>query len=169
MRWAMFSVIMALLLIVGSKALNIAFDRASRNPIATVAVPADSIVDHPTLTPDQLATVAPPRGVATLTTRELDQLQHYTTMQDRSDLQVRIAATLTPDQAAAIGQPPAQTSAIPALGQIMSIIITLAVMGSGLWVILSKRYDDSTQKWAYGALGGIVGFWLTGTPLPPVR
>lgn len=36
-----------------------------------------------------------------------------------------------------------------------------AVLGAAsLWVILSKKYADDTLKWAFGAVGIIVGFWL---------
>jgi MFS family permease len=38
--------------------------------------------------------------------------------------------------------------------------ITLAVLPAGLYVILSKRYPPADRKWAYGAIGLIMAFWL---------
>ncbi len=46
------------------------------------------------------------------------------------------------------------------LRDIMMVVVSLAVLGSSLFVILSGRYDDGTQKWAFGAVGSMVGFWL---------
>ena len=43
---------------------------------------------------------------------------------------------------------------------VMMVIISVIVLGTTLFVILSKRYDDATQKWAFGAVGTIIGFWL---------
>jgi hypothetical protein len=38
--------------------------------------------------------------------------------------------------------------------------ISIAVLVSGLYVILSDEYPDSTAKWAYGAIGVVIGYWL---------
>lgn len=43
---------------------------------------------------------------------------------------------------------------------LMQALISLIVLGSALYIILSKRYIGDTQKWAYGIIGVIVGFWL---------
>lgn len=42
----------------------------------------------------------------------------------------------------------------------MPVVISLILLGSGLWVILSKRYVATDRHWAYGVIGTIVGFWL---------
>jgi uncharacterized membrane protein len=42
----------------------------------------------------------------------------------------------------------------------MRIAISLAVLSSSLYVVLSNSYNDETQKWAFGALGTILGAWL---------
>ena len=44
--------------------------------------------------------------------------------------------------------------------RIMMIVVSLIVLGGAMYVILSQQYDDGTQKWAFGAVGSIVGFWL---------
>ena len=38
--------------------------------------------------------------------------------------------------------------------------ISLIVLGGALFVILSNNYDDATEKWAFGAVGIILGYWL---------
>ena len=38
--------------------------------------------------------------------------------------------------------------------------ISLIVLIAGLFVILSKRYEADQEKWAFGSLGTVLGFWL---------
>jgi hypothetical protein len=38
--------------------------------------------------------------------------------------------------------------------------ISIVVLVCGLYVILSDKYPDSTAKWAYGAIGIVIGYWL---------
>ncbi|WP_265595612.1 hypothetical protein [Verrucomicrobium sp. BvORR106] len=42
----------------------------------------------------------------------------------------------------------------------MRIVVTLSVLGCCLGVILFGSYDDGTQKWAFGSIGAILGYWL---------
>ena len=42
----------------------------------------------------------------------------------------------------------------------MQIITSGVILASGLWVILSGRYDADAQRWASGAIGTVVGYWL---------
>jgi hypothetical protein len=44
--------------------------------------------------------------------------------------------------------------------QLVQIGITLLILGSALFIILSKGYADAEQKWAFGAVGTILGYWL---------
>jgi hypothetical protein len=46
-----------------------------------------------------------------------------------------------------------------ALGDGMMVFVSVAVLCSSLIIILSGRYGDASQKWAYGSVGSIVGFW----------
>ena len=39
-------------------------------------------------------------------------------------------------------------------------VVTTILMVASLWIILSNRYDEDVQKWAFGAMGSILGFWL---------
>lgn len=41
---------------------------------------------------------------------------------------------------------------------IMSVIITIAILGAALFIILSGQYSDSDAKWAYGSLGTVIGY-----------
>ena len=42
---------------------------------------------------------------------------------------------------------------------LMAIIVTMAVLCCALYVILAGRYRDADRKWAYGAVGSIMGYW----------
>lgn len=42
----------------------------------------------------------------------------------------------------------------------MRTVVTLSVLAASLYVILSKKYPPADRKWAYGAVGGIMAFWL---------
>ena len=42
----------------------------------------------------------------------------------------------------------------------MMILVSLLVLAAALWVIVKPGYDDGVKKWAFGAVGLIVGFWL---------
>ncbi len=43
---------------------------------------------------------------------------------------------------------------------VMMVLISLLVLGSSLYIILSGQYDSENQKWAFGVVGSIMGFWL---------
>jgi hypothetical protein len=43
---------------------------------------------------------------------------------------------------------------------VMAVLVSLLVLGSSLFIILSARYDSESQKWAFGVAGTIVGFWF---------
>ena len=45
--------------------------------------------------------------------------------------------------------------------QFMPIAVTLLILLSALWVILSNStYDEGTKRWAFGAVGLVAGYWL---------
>lgn len=46
--------------------------------------------------------------------------------------------------------------------QVMLYFITVCVPLSALYVILARDYDSGTQKWAFGAVGTVTGFWFRG-------
>jgi hypothetical protein len=40
------------------------------------------------------------------------------------------------------------------------LIVSVVVLIAGLWVICTGAYPDATTKWAFGAVGLVVGYWL---------
>ena len=42
----------------------------------------------------------------------------------------------------------------------MQIAISAVILGSGLWVILSGHYNAGAERWAAGAIGTVMGYWL---------
>jgi hypothetical protein len=45
---------------------------------------------------------------------------------------------------------------------IMRMVLSIALTGACLFVVLSGRYEPNAQHWAYSTLGTIVGFWMRG-------
>lgn len=42
------------------------------------------------------------------------------------------------------------------------VIVSLAVLGAVLYVIVYKQNASNDAKWAYGILGTVIGYWLKG-------
>lgn len=42
----------------------------------------------------------------------------------------------------------------------MMVLVSFVVLASSLYTILSGTYPDATQKWAYGSVGTVLGFWF---------
>lgn len=55
---------------------------------------------------------------------------------------------------------PSGSGVTTSTGEIVQIAITFIVLAAALYIILSKKYPDDTQKWAFGIIGLIVGYWL---------
>ena len=43
---------------------------------------------------------------------------------------------------------------------LMQVLVSLAVLGGALFIVLSNQYPDSYTKWAFGAIGLVIGYWL---------
>jgi uncharacterized membrane protein len=43
---------------------------------------------------------------------------------------------------------------------VAQMVFSLLVLTAALYVILSRQYEADTQKWAFGMIGLIVGYWL---------
>ena len=43
---------------------------------------------------------------------------------------------------------------------VMQIAISSVILGAGLWVILSGHYHADAERWAAGAIGTVMGYWL---------
>jgi len=44
--------------------------------------------------------------------------------------------------------------------RMIQIIISFIILMAALYIILSRAYDADVQKWAFGIIGLIVGYWL---------
>jgi hypothetical protein len=42
----------------------------------------------------------------------------------------------------------------------MMVLVSVAVLASSLYIVLSDQYDSESQKWAFGVIGTLLGFWL---------
>jgi len=42
----------------------------------------------------------------------------------------------------------------------MRFVISCVVLASALFVVLSRKYSASTEKWAFTVIGFILGWWL---------
>lgn len=42
----------------------------------------------------------------------------------------------------------------------MMVAVSFVGLAASLYAILSGAYDERTQKWAFGAVGSIVGLWI---------
>jgi hypothetical protein len=38
--------------------------------------------------------------------------------------------------------------------------VTIPVLGAALYVIVAPIYQEADKKWAYAAVGTLLGFWL---------
>jgi hypothetical protein len=47
---------------------------------------------------------------------------------------------------------------IKLIKNIVMWIVQLSIAAAALYVILSRKYPDATEKWAYGALGSIITY-----------
>jgi hypothetical protein len=54
--------------------------------------------------------------------------------------------------AAARGEGPARL--------VMQIAVSTVILAAGLWVILSGHYAADAERWAAGAIGTVMGYWL---------
>jgi hypothetical protein len=43
---------------------------------------------------------------------------------------------------------------------VVRVVLSAIVLAAALYVVLSKRYAATTEKWAFGAIGSVLGYWL---------
>lgn len=46
---------------------------------------------------------------------------------------------------------------------IMQIIVSLAILATSIYIILSHSFENQDKHWAYASAGTILGFWLRGS------
>ena len=52
---------------------------------------------------------------------------------------------------------------VAAVGRLrMQVVLTLALGGAAIWIILATAHGPDDKKWAYGTLGTVLGYWLKG-------
>jgi hypothetical protein len=44
--------------------------------------------------------------------------------------------------------------------RVMAVLVSLVILVAGLFVVLSGSYKQDTEKWAFGAIGLVIGYWL---------
>ena len=59
------------------------------------------------------------------------------------------------------------TAAVPAGDEIfgvnrnvVTLVFSVIILGACLYVILSKKYPEGTEKWAYASVGTVLGHWF---------
>jgi hypothetical protein len=45
---------------------------------------------------------------------------------------------------------------------LIQFIFSLIILIVSFYMVLSKQYSDETNKWAFGMIGLIIGYWLSG-------
>jgi hypothetical protein len=48
-------------------------------------------------------------------------------------------------------------------GQLMPVALSAAALVAALFIILSNSASGESQKWAYGVVGVVLGYWLKGS------
>jgi hypothetical protein len=43
---------------------------------------------------------------------------------------------------------------------LMQAVVSLAVLGASLFIILTHGFSPDSKRWAYGTVGMVVGYWL---------
>jgi len=76
-------------------------------------------------------------------------------------LTLALALTLLALRGRAFARPlPAAPFPRPLAEFAMRAGLTVAVLAAGLYIILSRQFSAESEKWAYGAIGALLGFWL---------
>ena len=42
----------------------------------------------------------------------------------------------------------------------MQVVLTPALGGAAIWIILATAHEPDDKKWIYGTLGTVLGYWL---------
>lgn len=57
------------------------------------------------------------------------------------------------------GFPPFAPDAPPTVSAIQ-VAITMMVLVASLYIVLADRYPTDTEKWAFGTIGLLIGYWM---------
>jgi hypothetical protein len=54
----------------------------------------------------------------------------------------------------------ARTESSMSLSVMMQVVVSLAPLAAGVYVILNHSYATGAKEWGYGIVGTVVGYWL---------
>ncbi|MEO6803489.1 MAG: hypothetical protein ABI197_09640 [Granulicella sp.] len=78
----------------------------------------------------------------------------------------KVAAAPAPSQrvtSVAYAEASGSVTAMPLdVPTVMRVLVTIAILAAALFIVLAQHHDAEQQKWAYGAIGTILGYWLRG-------
>lgn len=57
-------------------------------------------------------------------------------------------------------KPKRRTHPQPSIDCHMRAIVSIGVVTSALYVILSGTYHNAEQNWAFGVVGAVMGYWF---------
>jgi len=43
---------------------------------------------------------------------------------------------------------------------LIRVVLSAIVLGAAPYTVLSKKYGSATERWAFGAIGTVLGYWL---------
>lgn len=108
--------------------------------------------------------VLPPVAAAAPPRLNPDQIKASQVYADKAESAVSKASNLG---SAAIQQPSAVQSSAAASAVTYEVympgIVSLVMGVFAIYLLLNKKTDPDTRKWAFGILGTIVGYWLKGS------
>ncbi|MFZ0137014.1 MAG: hypothetical protein WAK89_08155 [Candidatus Sulfotelmatobacter sp.] len=52
---------------------------------------------------------------------------------------------------------------------LMQAVVSLAVLGASLFIILTRGFGPDSKRWAYGSVGMVVGYWLKPSSPRPLK
>jgi hypothetical protein len=84
-------------------------------------------------------------------------LGSMTWLKRRSD---RLPVSAAPKQTSYWPEPEPSRTATFVLQTLARLVVTFVILGAALCILLHPRYGDTQQKWAAGAVGIIIGYWL---------
>lgn len=53
-----------------------------------------------------------------------------------------------------------QSAAKRNLRRYTRVLLSVVLLGASIYIILSDTYDDAQEKWAFGTIGSLLGYWL---------
>ena len=85
----------------------------------------------------------------------------YESMFDNGDVIAPAAESrMKPKDKSSQSEKPAGTPSI--IRTTMQVAISVVLLGAALVIIFQNQSNSDAQKWAFGMIGTIVGFWLKG-------